>query len=422
MTLVFFDANALYDGATKAIKGSKFKHTTQLFRINQLLETAKLQRDLIAGTYTPKPGYKFMISERGHLRYITSIVARDKTLNHVICDEVLTPYLDRFLIYDNGASQKGKGISFTRRRLEIHLHEYFLEHGTNEGWIRISDYSGYYGNIAHDMALDKIVDLLQEAGADKETMGATMQLLRMVFKTYELDVSRFTDEEIEVMKTIKIDPTINIGVDPSLLTGEKMLRKGVDIGAQPSQNIGIVYPYRIDNLAKIVLREHRYARYTDDSYAIEPSKEKLKADYELMKAEAEQEGLIVNERKTRIVKISKPFRFMQIRYQLMPTGKLLRKISPKAITRERRKIKKYKKLLDTGRISYPDIENAFKSWLGGNYKYMSHAQIYNMATLYFNLFQRRPKWKKGKSRLYWLMTHDSRDSHKTGTTLLARPR
>ena len=80
---------------------------------------------------------------------------------------------------------------------------------------------------------------------------------------------------------------LNCGVDPELLTGEKMLRKGVDIGSQPSQNIGIIYP---------------------------------------------------------------------------------------------------------------TVENSFKSWLGSHYKIMSHDQIYNMSSLYYELFGRRPKWKKGHGR------------------------
>ena len=32
----------------------------------------------------------------------------DKAINHLISDEVLMPALSKYLIYDNGASQKGK--------------------------------------------------------------------------------------------------------------------------------------------------------------------------------------------------------------------------------------------------------------------------------------------------------------------------
>ena len=45
---------------------------------------------------------------------------------------------------------------------------------------------------------------------------------------------------------------------------------------------------------------------------------------------------------------------------------MIRKIHPKAVTRERRKLKAYKRKLDAGEMSYFDVENSFKSWLGGN--------------------------------------------------------
>lgn len=239
--------------------------------------------------------------------------------------------------------------------------------------------------------------------------------------TFEQDVSRFTDKEIEAMMAGKIDPMLNYGVDPALLTGEKMLRKGVDIGSQPSQNIGIVYPYRLDNYAKIVKAVKGYGRYTDDSYAIARTREELLELLDGLEKEAKEYGLIINRKKTRIVKLSSEFRHLQVCYSLTETGRVIRKISPKNITRERRKLKAYKRLLDSGRIDYATVENAFKSWLGSHWKYMSHDQVYNMSSLYYELFGRRPKWKKGHGRLHWLMAHPSTASTSTGTTTSAPP-
>ena len=156
----------------------------------------------------------------------------------------------------------------------------------------------------------------------------------------------------------KIDPMLNYSVDPALLTGEKMLRKGVDIGSQPSQNIGIVYPYRLDNYAKIVKVVKGYGRYTDDSYSIARTREEL---LDGLEKEAKEYGLIINRKKTRIVKLSSEFRHLQVCYSLTETGRIIRKINPKNITRERRKLKAYKRLLDSGRIDYATVENAFKS-------------------------------------------------------------
>lgn len=419
---VFFDANIIYDAGTKAMKSSKFKKSTQLFEMNQLLTTAEIWRDLRAGQYKPGPGNKFPINERGHLRYITSNVMVDKTVNHILCDEVLTPATTKYLIHNNGASQKGKGVSFHRREFEKCIRRYYMQHGTNEGYILLVDFSGYYANIPHDKCLEVLFHFLEREVQDEITMLVAKYLLREIFKTFEVDVSRFSDEEIMAMMHGKVDPMLNANIQPSQLPGLKKLRKGVDIGSQPSQNIGIIYPYRLDNFAKIVCGIEGYGRYTDDFFAIGESKEFLRQVLAGFHGIADEYGLIINPRKTRIVKLSSEFRHLQISYSLTETGRVVRKINPKNMTRERRKLKAYKRLLDAGTIDYMTVENSFKSWIGGHWKIMSHIQIYNMSNLYFELFGRRPKWKKGHSRLCWLMAHPPKTCVRTGITLSARPK
>lgn len=419
---VFFDANIIYDAGTKAMKSSKFKKSTQLFEMNQLLTTAEIWRDLQTGKYKPGPGNKFPINERGHLRYITSNIMVDKTVNHILCDEALTPATTKYLIHNNGASQKGKGVSFHRREFEKCLRRYYMQHGTNEGYILLVDFSGYYANIPHDKCLEVLFHFLEREVKDEITLLVAKYLLREIFQTFEVDVSRFSDEEIMTMMHGKVDPMLNANIPPGQLPGLKKLRKGVDIGSQPSQNIGIIYPYRLDNFAKIVCGIEGYGRYTDDFFAIGESKEFLRQVLEGFHGIADEYGLIINPRKTRIVKLSSEFRHLQISYSLTETGRVVRKINPKNMTRERRKLKAYKRLLDAGTIDYMTVENSFKSWIGGHWKIMSHIQIYNMSNLYFELFGRRPKWKKGHSRLCWLMAHQPITCAETAITISAKPK
>lgn len=228
-----------------------------------------------------------------------------------------------------------------------------------------------------------------------------------IFKTFEMDVSRFSDEDIQAMMTGKVDPFMNIGVPKELLTGEKMLAKGTDIGNQLAQNIGIVFPYRIDNYCKIVCGMKHYGRYTDDIHVIHRSKEVLLEVLEGIKKIAVEYGLILNEKKTHICKLSSDYRYLQVKYTLLQNGVVVRRIHPKAITRERRKLKAYKRLLDKGIVNMEEIDGYFRSWLSGNYKYMSRDQIYKMNSLYVKLFGRSVTWKKGHGRLRWLMAHPS---------------
>ena len=407
--LLFLDANVIYEAGTKAMRGSKFKYATQLFEMNHLLYTAMLQKSLRDETYTPEQGNKFLIRERGKPRYITSNTMADKTINHITSDEILTPALCKYLIYDNGASQKGKGVSFHRRRFEAHLHKHFMKHGTNDGYIMLGDFSGYYANIPHDKCLKVLEHFLSRSLDNPEELRYTLWLLSENFKTFRVDVSRFTDEEIQAMREGKVNQMLNLNADPETLTGQKFLDKGVDIGNQDSQVIGLIYPYKFDNYAKIVAGIKGYGRYTDDFYAISESRDDLKNLLEELRGIAREFGIIINERKTRIVKLSSFYRHLQNGYSLTETGRIICKINPKSITRERRKLKAYKRLLEAGKITYSEIENIFKSWMGGNFRRMSHRQIYNMSELFITLFRRKPKWKKGHSRLRWLMEHSSAD-------------
>ena len=367
---IYYDANKIYEAGTKAIKGAPFKYKAQFFEMNHLLETAILLQKLKNGEYKPTKGAKFTINERGKIRHIATSNMIDKTINHLMCDEVLSPAITPYLIYDNGASQKNKGVAFHRKRFEVHLHQYYREYKSNEGYILLIDFSGYYASIPHDLCLKKLQYFLRKVNPEEAKI--TMWILKNLFDVFNIDNKN---------------------------------GKGVDIGSQPSQNIGISYPSQIDNYIKIVRGCKYYGRYTDDSYIIHQDKEFLKQLLKEIKIISSKLGLIVNDRKTRIVKLSQQFKVLQINYSLTPTGRIIKKISTKTVTRERRKLKAYKRLLDKGKMKSNDIENSFKSWMAGNYKKMSMQQISNMSQLYYDLFKEVPKWKN-HGKLRYLMEHN----------------
>lgn len=367
---IFYDANAIYEAGTKAIQGAPFKYQAQLFEMNHLLETAQLQKDLIQKRYKPTKGRKFVINERGKIRNITTNNMIDKTVNHLLCDNVLTPAITPYLIYDNSASQRNKGVAFHRKRFEVHLHRFYRKYKSNEGYILLIDFSGYYASIPHNLCLKNTQLLLKKV--NQEEAQISLWILKNIFDVFNI---------------------------------ENKNGRGVDIGSQPSQNIGISYPSKIDNYIKIVKGCKYYGRYTDDSYVIHKDKEFLKELLKQVKIISNELGLVINDKKTRIVKLSQQFKVLQLNYQLTETGRIIRKINPKAITRERRKLKAYKRLLDKERLKYEEIENIFKSWMSGNYKNMSRQQIINMSQLYYDLFKEVPKWKN-HGKLRYLMEHN----------------
>lgn len=367
---IFYDANKIYEAGTKAIQGAPFKYQSQLFEMNHLLETAQILKSLKEWKYKPVVGKKFTINERGKVRHITSNNMVDKTINHLLCDNVLTPAISPYLIYDNGASQKNKGVDFHRKRFEVHLHQFYRKYKNNDGYILLIDFSGYYASIPHNLCLKNLQNFLRKT--NKEEVESTLWILKNLFDVFNID---------------------------------KRNGRGVDIGSQPSQNIGISYPSKIDNYIKIVKGCKYYGRYTDDSYIIHKDKEFLKQLLREIKIISNELGLVINDKKTRIAKLSQQFKVLQINYSLTSTGRIIKKINPKSVTRERRKLKAYKRLLNKGKMKMGDIENSFKSWMAGNYKKMSMQQISSMSQLYYDLFKEVPKWKN-HGKLRYLMEHN----------------
>ena len=367
-----FDGNALYDAYIKAKRGSDWKPQVQKFEMNYLLELALMQEDLRDMEYEFLPTTSFTLHERGKTRHITGEQIPDRIVKHSLCDEVLNPTLERYLIFDNGASVEGKGIDFTRQRLLKHLRRYYTEHGSNEGYILLIDFSKYYDNIRHDV----LIELIEKYVTDEHARW----LLRKTVERSQVDVSYMDYEEYENCLNKLFDSLIHQNIDKKLLTGEKFMAKHLNIGDQVAQTSGISYRIPLDNYAKIVRSMKYYAGYMDDTYAIHESKEFLEEFLEEYIEIAADMGITVNTRKTRICKLSERWRFLQVQYSLTDTGRVIQKINPKRLTDMRRRMKKV-----APKPTEKEFTDWYKSWFKNHYKLMSKQQRLNMDTLFNQL-------------------------------------
>ena len=78
---------------------------------------------------------------------------------------------------------------------------------------------------------------------------------------------------------------------------------------------------------------------------------------------------------------------MKIKYRLTETGHLVRIPVKSGFVRERRKLKSFKRMLDTGEMTFRDIEEQYKSWKGNLLKYDCHRTLRNMDKLFDELFK-----------------------------------
>lgn len=367
-----FDGNSLYDAFKRAKQGSDWKPQVQKFEMTYLLEISRIQSDLKNKTYQFLPATNFIINERGKTRCISGEQVPDRIVKHSLCDEILTPNIRKYLIYDNGASLTGRGIDFTRRRLLVHLRKYYAQHQSNDGYILLIDFSKYYDNIRHDILMEQF-----KAITDNEH---ALWLLEKILDRSKVDVSYMSDEEYAVCMTTVFNSLVHDKIDRKLLTGEKFMAKHLNIGDQVAQVAGIAYPMEIDNYIKIVRGIKFYGRYMDDSYVISDSKEKLQEIISEIVTIASRIGITVNTNKTRICKLSDYWRFLQVQYSLTDTGRVIQKINPKRLTCMRRKMKKLVSILPP-----KEFEEWYNSWFRNHYKIMSKKQRENMDTLFQQL-------------------------------------
>ena len=379
------DLNVLYDAYRASMKSSAWKREPQRFERDFLSEIVKIHDELENRTYVTSERHTFVTHERGKARLIHGARMRDRVVRHALCDNILNPTFERYTIYNNSASQKGKGVDFARKLFERDLHNYWLEHRNNDGYICFVDFSKFYDNVRHKEVKEAACRVVDEMSG---------WLFSSIIDTFKVDVSYMSDEEyIHCLEKKYNSIEYYETVPENLKTGKKLMAKSVDIGDQISQSIGVFFPTPIDNYITIVRGHRRAGRYMDDIYIIHHDLGYLKETLKGVSEQAEKLGLYINEKKTHICKLSDKFTYLQMRYQLTETGKVVKRVKPATITRERRKLKKYKKLLDNGEVTYKNIEQSYKSWMGKYTKVMSKRQTKNIKRLYNELFKEDPRWK-----------------------------
>lgn len=374
---IMLDANNMYRAFFKSVENSKWKTSSQKAIIDCLdivFETIDSLRDR---TYTSRIDQTFIIRERGRVRKIDSFAVKDRAIRHILCDDILIPKIKNKIIYDNGASIPGRGISHARKRIEIHMHRYYNQHKSNIGYILLGDYSKYYDNILHKVAKEQLMQLVDY----DEYLS---WLIDRIFNGFDIDISYLSDIECDELYFglfNKLEYEYTNSKNP-----ERTLHKSISIGDQLSQIIGIYYPHEIDNYVKIIKRQKYYGRYMDDWYIISDNVNELNDILYEVESLASDLGMHLNLNKTHIAPIYRTFKYLQNKYYLTDTGRLVIRINPKRISEMRRRLKKLANKVHNGDIPYAYAEEMFRSWMGSFYKILSRKQRYDLFALYEQLF------------------------------------
>ena len=335
------DFGSLRKSFYKAKKGVNWKASVQRYGCNVLRNAYNYSRDIKRGKDISRGFIEFDICERGKKRHIKSVHITERVAQKALCDYGLVPVMEKSLISANCASQKGKGTDYSANLLVDHLRRYYRKHGNN-GYILLGDQHHFFDSINHEVVRRNFEKML----TDKRLIEYAM---------------RFVDA----------------------------FDYGLGLGSQVCQICAVSYQNSIDHYVKEVLRCKYYQRYMDDWYIIEEDKALLEEYLAIIRQQYKDLGIEMNDKKTVITKISKPFIWLQDRYILTDTGKVIRKPSRGQITRARKKLKKLAAALERGEIDYSAIR-CFYASVSGNLKHKnSYKTMQSLNNLHDELFIRR---------------------------------
>lgn len=334
-----FSYKNLYTSYKCCRRGVAWKASVQKYITQAPLNVLHTHRQLMAGKFKSPGFYEFDLYERGKHRHIRSTVISERVVQRCLCDNALVPVLERTFIYDNGASMKYKGYDFAVRRITQHLQEHYRKHG-QEGYVLLFDFSKFFDNVSHAIVKQQLHD-------------------------------QFTDERLLALTEHFIDAFGG---------------KGLGLGSQISQVLALASANRLDHYVKEVLRIRGYGRYMDDGYLIHPSKTYLQECVVHIQAICDMLGITLNRKKTQIVKLSHGFTWLKIRFFLTESGKVVKKIYKRSVTRMRIKLKKLHRKMAAGKMTFSDVFATWQSWKSYAEKFDAYHTVQNMAKLYAQLF------------------------------------
>lgn len=235
----------------------------------------------------------------------------------------------------------------------------------------IYPYSG--GKLDHEL-LHRRKELQAQAVADCEALFDRLQFIM--------------DQRLNALAKNFVDaPNLE-----RLKYGQPTKENGLYIGPEDSQIFAIAYPNSIDHTIKDQWRQRWFARYMDDSYIINKSKELLIEFRRLLFGLFAEKGIVPNPKKTQIVKLRRGFTYLKTKFTLLPNGKVLQQPCRESVIRERRKIKKFFNFLQAGLMTIEQILTSYMSWRGSLIKKQARRSVHCTDLLFFKLYGIMP-WK-----------------------------
>lgn len=338
-----FSYRKMFFYGKQCCKGVRWKQSTQNFELHLFSGTAKRRRLLLEKKWTPMKCTHFTLRERGKIRPIDAPHITDRQIHKTENNEILIPLYGPNMIYDNGASQQGKGLHWQFGRLKNHLRWHYKNFGRT-GAILLLDLKQFFPSAPQWTIFQR-----------------HQQLIPNPDLRYVADL------------IVQHSPCPTPG-------------RGMPLGMEPSQQEMMSLPSSVDNWAKCQMRLHCFGHYADDYWAILPDIEQLKEFARKLVRRFEAIGIRVNKSKCKIIPLTKPFRFCKARFTLTETGKIKVNGSRDGIKRARRKLKLFHREFVAGKRDFKDIEQYMECQSAYYRNYNDHGRLLRLRRLYYAIF------------------------------------
>lgn len=338
-----FSYHDMFFYGRKCCNGVRWKQSTQNFELHLFSGTAKRRRRLLTGKWKPGRCVHFTLKERGKVRPIDAPHIADRQIHKVLSKKVLEPLYGPSMIYDNSASQKGKGLHFAFRRLENDLRWHYRHYG-RQGGVCLLDLKGFFPNANRQILLERHRQLILEP-------------------------------------RIRAVADVVVTNAPSVYPG-----RGMPLGVEPSQQEMVAMPSSIDNWIKCQRGVHIMGHYMDDYYIVLPDIEQLKAVGREIIRRFEAQGIPVNRKKCKIVPLTKPFRFCKAKFTLHENGKVTVNGNRDSAKRVRVKLRFFKREVEAGRRTMEEAPDFIQGQFAYYKNYDDHGRELRLRRYCYALF------------------------------------
>lgn len=337
-----FSFNTMFRAGKTCCNGVRWKNSTQRFELHLFSGTAVRRKQLLDGTWQPSPYSHFAINERGKTRIIDAPKIQDRQVHKVYTKRVLLPLYQPQMIYNNGASMRGKGLHFSQELVKRYLRSHFKQYGL-AGKIILLDFHAFFPSASHEIIRNRHRAFIR-------------------------------NEALRRIGNMIVDST----------TGD-----GLPLGVETSQVEMVAYPSSLDNHLQSQLSLGKSGHYMDDYIITVPPSADAEMVLESVCNQANNLGLSINTAKTRIISFGKSFRYCKARYLITANGGVRVTCNKDSVPRDRRKLKAFRRLLAEDKIKVSDVSCAANAAFAYLDRFNNHRSVLKLRRLFYALFEAR---------------------------------